>query len=213
MRFERTAYTVDEGDSFSINVILSPDPERTVTIPIEFESEDAASGNFGLPVSVTFNAGQATQSINFTATDDDVDDDNGHVIVRFDASSLDTVSAGNQTTVRITDDDQRGVSVTPTVLTVGEGSSGSYEVVLTSQPTGDATVEITVPAGSDISVNPTELTFTASDWSSPRPVTVSAAADDLDSEDDTGPSPTPSAAATTVRSAPTPSPSRSMTMK
>ncbi len=27
VRFERTTYTIDEGDSFSINVILRPDPE------------------------------------------------------------------------------------------------------------------------------------------------------------------------------------------
>ena len=37
VRFERTTYTIDEGDSFSINVILSPDPEGPVTIPIAFD--------------------------------------------------------------------------------------------------------------------------------------------------------------------------------
>ena len=110
VRFERTTYTIDEGDSFSINVILSPDPERTVTIPIEFTIEDAAGGRWGLPGSVTFNDGQTTQGINFTATNDDVDDDSGQVIVRFDTSSLDNVGAGNETTVRITDDDTRGVT-------------------------------------------------------------------------------------------------------
>ena len=71
VRFERTTYTIDEGDSFSINVILSPDPERTVTIPIEVTSEDAAEGDYGLPENVMFSAGQTTQGINFTATDDD----------------------------------------------------------------------------------------------------------------------------------------------
>ena len=142
-------------------------------------------------MSVTFNDGQTTQSINFTATNDDVDDDNGQVIVRFDTSLPDNVAAGNETTVRITDDDQRGVSVTPAMLTVDEGLSDSYDVVLTSQPTGgDVRVEITAPAGSDITVDPetltTTLTFTASNWDTPQPVTVSAAADDLDAEDDTG---------------------------
>ena len=123
VRFERTTYTIDEGDSFSINVILSPDPKRTVTIPIEFTIEDAAEGRYGLPGSVTFNAGETTKSINFTATNDDVDDDSGQVIVRFGTSLPDNVSAGNPATVRITDDDQRGVSVTPAILTVDEGFS------------------------------------------------------------------------------------------
>ena len=119
-----------------------------------------------------------------------MDDDSGQVIVRFDTSSLDNVSAGNETTVRITDDDTRGVTVTPTVLTVDEGLSDSYDVVLTSQPTGDVTVAITAPANTDITVSTAgstaELTFTTSNWSSLQTVTVSAAADDMDAEDDTG---------------------------
>ena len=132
-----------------------------MTIPIEITIEDAEGGRWGLPVNVTFNAGQTKQSINFTATDDDVDDDSGQVIVRFDTSLLDNVAAGNQTTVRITDNDQRGVSVTPAILTVDEGGSDSYDVVLTSEPTGgDVRVEITPPANTDITVDPAELTFT-----------------------------------------------------
>ncbi len=187
VRFERTTYTIDEGDSFSINVILRPDPEGTVTIPIEFTSEDAAEGDYGLPVNVTFNAGQTKQSIKFTATDDDVDDDSGQVIVRFNTPPPDNVTAGNQTTVRITDDDQRGVSVTPAMLTVDEGFSDSYDVVLTSEPTGgDVTVEITPPANTDITVNETSLTFGPGNWNTSQTVTVSAAADDMDAEDDTG---------------------------
>ena len=186
VRFEQTTYTIDEGDSFSINVILSADPEGPVTIPIEFESEDAAEGDYGLPGSVSFDAGETTKSINFTATNDDVDDDSRQVIVRFDTSLLDNVAAGNPATVRITDDDTRGVTVTPAILTVDEGLSDSYDVVLTSEPTGDVSVAITAPANTDITVDPTTLIFTTSNWSSPQTVMVSAAADDLDAEDDTG---------------------------
>ena len=187
VRFEQTTYTIDEGDSFSINVILSPDPEGPVTIPIEFESEDAAQGRYGLPVDVMFTDGQTTESINFTATNDDVDDDSRQVIVRFGTASRDNVAAGNETTVRITDNDQRGVSVTPAILTVDEGFSDSYDVVLTSEPTGDVSVEITPPANTDITVRETSLTFGPGNWDTPKPVTVSAAHDDPeDAEDDTG---------------------------
>ena len=192
VRFERTTYTIDEGDSFSINVILSPDPKRTVTIPIAITIEDADGGRWGLPEDVTFNDGQTTKSINFTATNDDVDDDSGQVIVRFGTSLPDNVAAGNETTVRITDDDTRGVSVTPAMLTVDEGLSDSYDVVLTSEPTGDVSVEITPPANTDITVSPatltvspTTLTFTRDNWDDEQTVNVTAA-DDMDAEDDTG---------------------------
>ena len=215
VRFEQTSYTIDEGDSFLINAIVSPDPKRTVTIAIAIAIaiEDAAGGDYDLPGSITFTAGETTQSINFTATDDDVDDDSGRVIVRFNTAALDDVSAGNETTVRITDDDQRGVSVTPAALTVDEDSSESYEVVLTSQPTSDVTVEITAPANTDITVTETSLLFTTFDWSSPQLVTVSAAADDLDAEDDTGTITHAVSGGDYGRSGPTPSPSPSMTMK
>ena len=47
------------------------------------------------------------------------------------------------------------------MLTVDEGLSDSYDVVLTSEPTGDVSVEITPPANTDISVE--------SRWRSPSP--------------------------------------------
>ena len=189
VRFEFTIYTIDEGESFSINVLLNADPERPLTVPIKFESFDSAVGNYGLPVNVTFSEGVTKQSIDFTATNDDVDDDDGHVIVRFDTLLPDNVTAGEKTTVNITDDDQRGVSVTATTLTVDEGISESYEVVLDSEPTANVTVMIGAPTNPDITVNPAVLTFTTGitdNWSSAQTVMVSAATDDMDAEEDTG---------------------------
>ena len=77
----------------------------------------------------------------------------------------------------VIDNDERGVTVTPTALTVDEGGSGSYTVVLTSEPTADVTVEIQVPEDTDITVDQTELTFTAEDWHQVQTVTVTAAQD------------------------------------
>ena len=44
-----------------------------------------------------------------------------------------------------------------------EGGTGGYTVVLTSQSTAEVTVEVNVPAGADLSVDRTSLTFTAAD--------------------------------------------------
>ena len=51
-----------------------------------------------------------------------------------------------QATGTITDDDERGVTVSPTSLTVAEGGTGTYTVALTSEPTADVTVTVNVPA-------------------------------------------------------------------
>ena len=76
-----------------------------------------------------------------------------------------------------------GVTVDPTVLTIPEGNSDSYTVVLQLQPTEDVTVTVTVPGGSDASVNPARLTFTEDNWDDSQTVTVTTKTDTDDADD------------------------------
>ena len=71
-----------------------------------------------------------------------------------------------------------GVTVSETALSIDEGGSGTYTVVLDSQPTGNVTVAIAGHAGTDLSLDKTSLTFTASTWDTAQTVTVTAAEDD-----------------------------------
>ncbi len=82
--------------------------------------------------------------------------------------------------VTILDDDTAGVTVSPTSISVAEGSTNTYTVVLTSQPPGYDEVFVTMspPAGTDVSVDPTRLTFDLDNWDSAQTVTVTAADDD-----------------------------------
>ena len=66
--------------------------------------------------------------------------------------------------VRVTDDDERGVTVSPTSLSIHEGSESSYTVKLDSEPTANVTVAVGGMAGTDVSVNPESLTFTRNKW-------------------------------------------------
>ena len=72
---------------------------------------------------------------------------------------------------------RRGVTISRNALTVNEGSSDNYTVVLDSEPTGPVTVTPTVPANTDVSVDPPELTFTTGDWRFPKTVFVEAETD------------------------------------
>ena len=83
-----------------------------------------------------------------------------------------------------TDDDGAGVSVSESSLTIAEGSSGTYTIVLDSQPTADVTVTINDPSNTDVTAEPASLTFSSTDWNSPKTVTVNAA-QDADAEDET----------------------------
>ena len=77
----------------------------------------------------------------------------------------------------ITDNDTRGVTVSESTLTIDEGGSKSYTVVLDTQPSADVTVTVGGEAG-DVTADPTTLTFNTVNWSTAKTVTVSAAVDD-----------------------------------
>ena len=74
-----------------------------------------------------------------------------------------------------------GVTVSTTALTVTEQdpTGDSYTVVLDTEPTANVTVTVAGHAGTDVTPNPTTLTFTASNWDTAQTVTVTAG-DDAD---------------------------------
>ena len=189
VQFGATTYEVVEGETITVAVTLSADPERTVVIPITHTPRSGAESPAdysGVPTSVTFNTGQMSKTIAFTAAQDDVDDDGESVLLAFGAPLPGGVSLGTTvtTTVSITDDDGAGVSVSESSLTITEGSSGTYTIVLDSQPTADVTVTINDPSNTDVIAEPASLTFSSTDWNSPKTVTVNAA-QDADAEDET----------------------------
>ena len=68
------------------------------------------------------------------------------------------------------------VLVSKKVLTITEGSFGHYTLVLDREPTGDVSVTIS-PPNFEVTLTPTTLTFTTSNWSTPQRVTVTAIRD------------------------------------
>ena len=130
------------------------------------------------------------QTVTVTAGQDgDTDDDMvtlTHTVSSAGDSDYDGVSAGS-IAVTITDDDvaQDGVTISPTSVTVPEGHSATYTVVLNSRPSEDVVVAVNDPTdNTDVTADPASLTFTTFNWDTAQTVTVSAAADS-DQDDDT----------------------------
>ena len=100
-----------------------------------------------------------------------------------DLESIRAWSDGDEVTMSITA--PSNVTVSPTALTLEEGTSGSYTVALDSAPTASVTVEVALVPGADadVTVSPASLTFSTSDWDQPQAVTVTAG-QDLDQEND-----------------------------
>ena len=164
---------------------VSPFAQAT-TVSVSVSGGTAVAGDYtaspaSLMIVIQPDARSASGTFTLTPVDDMVDEGGETVSVTGTASGL-TVSA---VTVTIEDDDMRGVSVSPTQLSLTEGERRSYAVVLESEPTGVVTVGVAVPGGVGISVLPTQLVFTASDWSEAQAVTVISGSD-ADANDESG---------------------------
>ena len=196
VRYEQASYTVAEGNSVVIKVILSADPERTVTIPISRTNQGGATdGDYsGVPAntSVTFNSGDTEKSITFVATDDSVDDDDESVLLGFGTLPA-GVSAGSPATatVNITDNDVPTVTVRyeQSIYTVAEGSSVVIKVILSADPERSVTVPIsrTNQGGAtndDYSGVPTNASVTFNSGDTEKSITFTATDDSVDDDDE-----------------------------
>ena len=179
---------VTEGTSaaFALSRAGSTTAALTVNATVSETGGDmVAPANEGART-VTFQANSATATLSVpTVADDHVDEADGVVTatVTADTATPATYTAGTPSTATVTvsDDDTRGVTVSPETLRVNEGSTGTYMVVLNSQPTASVTV---TPSSdnSDVAVSST-LTFTTTNWNTAQAVTVTAA-QDSDAVDD-----------------------------
>ena len=185
--FSQSDFTVAEGGTQQLSVSVSADPERTIIIPITVTAQGTVSDAdySGVPTSVTFNSGETSRSISFSATQDQIDDDGEGIRLGFGTMPDPRVSAGarNELRASIADDDTADVVLSPPSLTVEEEHGAGYTVVLATQPTEAVTVTISGQAGTDLNLESGRLsngalTFTPVNWDNPQMVTVEAAHDD-----------------------------------
>ena len=112
--FEQGSYTVPEGGTQTVRVTLSADPEREVTVSIVVAHQDGVTGAdySGVPESLVFGPGETEKTFDFSATQDDGDDDGESVRLTF-GNLPPRVSRGNhgQTILHIRDDDDPVVEV------------------------------------------------------------------------------------------------------
>ncbi len=201
------AAAVTEGDVAAPNpannmtfaVTLSAVSGLEVTVPYTLGGTATAGTDYTEPDprSVTITAGMTQANIEIPVAGDEVDEENETITVTLGMPTNATVSTAEgagAASGTITDDDTRGVSVTPTALTVAEADNTStaatredqetYEVVLTSQPTGAVTVNLTSGDESVARINTASLVFDADDWNMAQTVTVTGQADVIDNTGD-----------------------------
>ena len=188
--FEQSAYTVAEGSSETIKVVLSADPERTVEVPISVTDMDgASSSDYSIvPQTVVFNSGDTEKTFTFAATDDTEDDDGERVRLNFGTLPPRVSSTSpSQAVVSITDDDVPSVTVSfeESSYTVAEGEDVTVKVKLSADPERTVTIPLTKSnqggaSNSDYSNVPGNVVFNSGDTE--KSFTFSAT-DDTDNDD------------------------------
>ena len=192
VQFDEGPYAAPEGETQTVTVELSADPERTVTIPITAAGEDGAtSADYsGVPQSVTFNRGETTKTITFTAIDDTVDDDDESVKLGFGTMPDAWVSAGirSETSVSIDDNDDPFVTVQfgQASYLLDEGETVNVTVRLNTDPERTVTIPIEATGqggatSADYSV-PSSVTFNEGEVE--KTVAFMAVEDEVDDDDE-----------------------------
>ena len=171
-------------------MVLDTQPSADVTIALS--SNDASEGT-ALPAALTFTGGVAgnwnvPQTVTVTGVDDALVDGNitYPVSVGDPASTGDSdydgLSDGDTADVSVTnlDDDTAGVTVSSISGDTDEsGTTATFTVVLTSQPSDDVTIPISSGDPSEGTVDQASLTFTGANWNTPQSVTVTGVDDAL----------------------------------
>ena len=180
----KTSLSVPEGSSATYTVVLDGAPAANVTIAVAKQTGDDDNLTFS-PASLTFSTTNwnTAQTVTVSAAQDG-DDDNGTATLTHTVTSTGTDFTSSLTIASVTatedDDDMPGVTVSTTSLTVPEGGSATYTIVLDTQPTGNVEITATPHSQADPNLTVTSgssLTFGTTNWNTAQTVTVSAAQD------------------------------------
>ncbi len=194
-----TELDINEGANTTFTVKLASSPSANVTVTltqptntdVTVDTDTATSGNQNTLTFMTSNW-QNPQTVRVSAgQDDDTEDDTATIALNASGGGYDNLR-GN-VAVDVMDDDEGTLDLPSEAVAVTEGSSETFEVKLSAQPSANVTVTLTQPSNADVTVdtdtatsgNQDTLTFTASDWENPQTVSVSAAQDDDHLDEDT----------------------------
>ena len=173
-----TSLTITEGGSASYTMVLTKLPTEDVTVTPE---KSYATNEVTVTRSVRFtpsdwNRGDRVKTVTVSLSEDNDSVADAALTLVHKVTGADEYEeiegAVTPVTVEFEENDTRGVTVSPTSLTIAAGTSGTYRVRLNTEPSAATTV--TVNHSTDVIVEPVSLEFTtnANDWSREQTVTV-----------------------------------------
>ncbi len=199
-----TAGNINEGASADITVTLGRELVSGEVLPVpltlggtatrgtDYTLTGTAANNIAYNIPDTGNMGTvtftgpapATATLTLTVQIDTTSDASETIDIdlgTLDADSGTNLEGGADGTDSLTDFtimEQPTIALRPSTLTVEEGDSASYSVVLATAPTMSTTIAVTGDSGTDLMLDTASLEFTMSNWDTAQMVTVTAGEDD-----------------------------------
>ena len=175
--------TVAEGNDGAYSLRLESEPTANVAVTMTTDSGRITfSPN---PAIFTPNNWDDYRLITAAFPHDDLDQNTITENIRHTANGGDYIDVTYNGRVRSVDNDTRGITISPSPVSITEGSSLDVTVVLGTQPTDNVTVDITEnDTTDDISLSTTSLTFGDTTWNTEQTVTITATDDSLDEIDE-----------------------------
>jgi len=185
----KTTSTVTEaGATDTFTVVLTKQPTDDVVLDVISSDTGVATVSSSALTFATGNWNSA-QTVTITGQDDNIDADRTATITvsvdKAQTQDLYDNVAAQTVAVTLTDNDTAGITVTPsaTPIEVSEtGTTGTFTVVLNSQPTEDVVIGLRSPDTNEVYIVGTtlwgdnniqkKLTFTPNNWNSTQTVTV-----------------------------------------
>ena len=186
IRVRDSSISVSESGSVDQPVWLLSEPTGNVTLSLTNDSPTLVTMS---PTSLTFTPSDYStkQTVTFSGVDDAVaNTGTRRATITFTASGADYDGETKTMTVDVFDDDTKAILVfasplstrdildTGTLVPLPESDPKKQYVSLGSQPTGDVTLSLTNDSPTLVTMSPTSLTFTPSNWNTEQTVTYSA---------------------------------------
>ncbi|MBF2755847.1 MAG: hypothetical protein ISN29_11415 [Gammaproteobacteria bacterium AqS3] len=182
---QTSTLTMDEGGTATFTVKLAAQPGKDRTVNLSSNNSDVTidvdpdiTGN---QTALTFTAANwnTPQTVTVSAAQD-ADTTNDEAIINLTGAGV----VDGAVDVTVTDDDI-GLTLSKTELTMNEGGTATFTVKLDKKPGSSQTITLS-SNNTDVTVSPTTLTFTGGDtgnWGTVQTVTLTAA-HDADTTDD-----------------------------
>jgi hypothetical protein len=180
----------EAGGTGGFTVQLNTVPNGNVVIAVASQNTPKATVSAS---TLTFTTGNwnTPQPVTVTGVDNAINDGTVQVTIAVDVDTIATADTSgyqllqpadvSDVTMNVTDNDLAGVTVTPGTTTFSEnGGTGSFTVVLNSEPTGAVvitvasgdTTEALVKTGAGSPASSLNLSFSNLNWDTPQTVTV-----------------------------------------